>query len=167
MFKLDKFSWLLILVSTTLIVVCFIVIVLFQLNWYWALLFYLPVFLALNHVSQKQLRQKIEKHFAGRPILNPTEFAQHYFPPDRVVIAAKLRAILTRHVSSDLTRMNPQDRFIEDLLMDDHDSMATVDFIIAIEKEFNIEIPNAAAEKMQTFQDVVNYVAEAVNPHSA
>ena len=58
--------------------------------------------------------------------------------------------------------MNPTDRFIEDLLMDDFDSMATVEFVIAIEKEFEIKIPDSVAEKLTTFQNLVDYVAEAV-----
>jgi len=40
--------------------------------------------------------------------------------------------------------------------------MSTVEYIIEIEKEFGIEIPNSAAEKVTTFQNVVDYVAEAV-----
>ena len=46
--------------------------------------------------------------------------------------------------------------------MDDFDSMSTVEFVIEIEREFDIEIPNEKAEKMTTFQSVVDYVAEAV-----
>ena len=46
--------------------------------------------------------------------------------------------------------------------MDDFDSMSTVEFVIEIEKEFGIEIPNEVAEKLTTFQSVVDYVAEAL-----
>ncbi len=46
--------------------------------------------------------------------------------------------------------------------MDDFDSMSTVEFVIEIEKEFGIKIPDSAAEKMITFQSVVDYVSEAV-----
>ena len=70
--------------------------------------------------------------------------------------------ILANHVGPNISRMNPTDRFIEDLRMEDFDSMSTVEFIMAIEKEFGIKIPDSAAEKMMTFQNVVDYVAEAV-----
>jgi acyl carrier protein len=58
--------------------------------------------------------------------------------------------------------MAPTDRFIQDLRMDDLDSMSTVEYVIEIEKEFGIKIPDSAAEKMITFQSIVDYVAEAV-----
>ncbi len=99
---------------------------------------------------------------AGRPSLTEQEFGLRYFSSDRAEIAAKLRKILTDLMDVDLSGMNPSDRFIEDLRMDDLDSMSTVEFVIEIEKEFGIKVPNSAAEKMLTFQSVVNYVAEAL-----
>ena len=42
--------------------------------------------------------------------------------------------------------------------MDDLDSMSTVEFIIALEKEFEISILDADAEKMRTFDDICTHV---------
>jgi len=113
-------------------------------------------------LSDVAAKQHVLDHMAGRPALNENEFGFQNFPPDRAEIAAKLRKILAHHIDIDLSRMNPADRFIQDLRMDDLDSMSTVEYIIEIEKEFGIEIPNSAAEKVTTFQNVVDYVAEAV-----
>jgi acyl carrier protein len=107
-------------------------------------------------------KQRALAHMAGRPALSETEFGRRYFPPDRAEIAAKLRKIFSRHIVVDLSQLQPNDRFIEDLRMDALDSMATVEFVIEVEKEFEIKIPDAPAEKMTTFQSVVDYVAEAV-----
>ena len=132
------------------------------LAWYWAVAIFIPAFLCFNHLAVKHQEQLFEEHFQGRPVLNEKEFGQHYFSPDRAEIAAKLRKILANHINIDLSRMNPADRFIQDLRMDDLDSMSTVEYVIEIEKEFAIKIPDSAAEKMTTFQSVVDYVAEAV-----
>jgi acyl carrier protein len=94
--------------------------------------------------------------------LSETEFGKRYFPAERAEIAARLRKIFSRHIIVDLSQLQPNDRFVEDLRMDALDSMATVEFVIEVEKEFGIKIPDAAAEKMLTFQSVVDYVAEAV-----
>ena len=133
-----------------------------ELEWYWALAIFVVAFICLNLVGSKQANRKLELYFSGRPVLNADEFGKHYFPLEQAEIAVRIRKILARHVGIDIARMNPADRFIEDLLMDDFDSMSTVEFVIEIEKEFNVEIPNAVAEKMTTFQSVVDYVAEAL-----
>ena len=38
------------------------------------------------------------------------------------------------------------------------DSLDIVELIMAFEEEFNIEIPDEAAEKIKTVQDVVTYI---------
>ena len=45
--------------------------------------------------------------------------------------------------------------FIDDL---GADSLDIVELIMAFEEEFNIEIPDEAAEKIKTVQDVVDYI---------
>ena len=47
--------------------------------------------------------------------------------------------------------------FIEDL---GADSLDLVELIMAMEEEFGIEISDEDAEKIQTVQDVVNYITE-------
>ena len=111
-------------------------------------------------------KQRALAHMAGRPALKDSEFGKQFFPDDRAETAAKLRGILSRHISIDLSQMQPGDRFVEDLRMDALDSLSTVEYVIAIEKEFGIKIPDSAAEKMLTFQSVVDYVAEAAKNKS-
>ncbi|MFC2729515.1 MAG: acyl carrier protein, partial [Centipeda sp. (in: firmicutes)] len=49
---------------------------------------------------------------------------------------------------------------LESTFIDDigADSLVIVDLIMAFEEEFNVEIPDEAAEKIKTVQDVVNYI---------
>jgi acyl carrier protein len=160
--KADLKQWVFVLLGIIITIAGEGVVIIYGLAWYWAVAVFVCAFACLNFVVNKQTDQRVKAYFAGRPVLGEKEFGEHYFPPDRVEIATKLRKILANHVGIDLSRMNPTDRFIEDLLMDDFDSMSTVEFVIEIEKEFGIEIPNEVAEKMTTFQSVVDYVAEAV-----
>ena len=160
--RLSKKQWLLIILGISVTLAGDGYVIFSGLVWYWAVVPFLIAFVCFSVVGGKQEKQRIEAYFAGRPVLGEKEFGEHYFPPDRAGIAAKLRKLLANHVGIDISRMNPTDRFIEDLLMDDFDSMSTVEFVVEIEKEFGIEIPNDVAEKMTTFQNVVDYVAEAV-----
>jgi acyl carrier protein len=133
--------------------------------WYFSLIFFTAAlvcgFYAVK-LSDKAEKGRALNHMAGRQALNEKEFGKEFFPNNRAEIAAKLRKILSRHIPLDLSQMQPDDRFVEDLRMDALDSMSIVEYVIEIEKEFGIKIPNSAALKMITFQSVVDYVAEAV-----
>ncbi len=43
------------------------------------------------------------------------------------------------------------------------DSLDTVELVMAFEDEFEIEIPDEAAEKIATIQDAINYLESNVN----
>jgi acyl carrier protein len=134
-------------------------------QWWFSIIFFLAAgvcgYFAMK-LSDTAEKQKALSYMAGRPALSEEGFGKHFFPNSRAEIAAKLREILSHHISIDLSQMQPNDRFIEDLRMDALDSMSTVEYVIEIEKEFGIQIPDSVAEKMTTFQSVVDYVAEAV-----
>jgi acyl carrier protein len=49
--------------------------------------------------------------------------------------------------------------FIDDL---GADSLDTVELVMAFEEEFGIEIPDEAAETIQSFGDAVKFITEAV-----
>ncbi|MEN9787652.1 MAG: hypothetical protein RLZZ299_2916 [Pseudomonadota bacterium] len=59
-------------------------------------------------------------------------------------------------------RVNPADvkpaaSFIDDL---GADSLDIVELVMAIEKEFGIEIPDEDAERIATVQDAIDYIAD-------
>ena len=56
--------------------------------------------------------------------------------------------------------VEPDEVSIESTFIDDlgADSLDIVELIMAFEEEFNIEIPDEAAEKIKTVQDVVSYI---------
>lgn len=49
--------------------------------------------------------------------------------------------------------------FIEDL---GADSLDNVELVMALEEEFELEIPDEQAEKIGTVQDAVNYISENI-----
>ena len=61
-------------------------------------------------------------------------------------------------VSGDVVK--PEARFIDDL---GADSLDTVELIMALEEEFNVEIPDEDAEKMVTVGDAMNYLKDNVS----
>jgi acyl carrier protein len=165
-FKISSKQGLLIILSTALLLIVGVGNApSVGLPWYLSVLFGLAALVCGVYavkLTDEAEKQRALAHMAGRPALSETEFGKRYFPPDRAEIAARLRKIFFRHIIVDLSQLQPNDRFVEDLRMDELDSMSTVGFVIEVEKEFGIKIPDATAEKMTVFQSVVDYVAEAV-----
>src|ERR1700733_9119627 len=126
----DRKTWLIAALGLVVVLLGEGVVICWNLKWYWAVGVFVPAILCIGYAQEKQLKARIEGHFRGRPSLTEKEFGEKYFPPDRAEIAARLRKILLQYVDVDLSRMQPDDRFIDDLRMDDFDSMATVDYVI-------------------------------------
>src|SRR5208282_3766964 len=101
--------------------------------WWFSVVFFVAAivcgFYAVR-LSDEAERHRALTHMTGRPTLNEKEFGNHFFPSDRAEIAARLREILSRHISVDISQMQPDDRFVEDLRMDALDSMSTVEYVI-------------------------------------
>ena len=67
----------------------------------------------------------------------------------------KVRDIVVDQVGVEADEVNIDSTFIDDL---GADSLDIVELIMAFEEEFGIEIPDEAAEKIKTVQDVVSYI---------
>ena len=79
-------------------------------------------------------------------------------------IFEKVKAIIVEQLSvEDPSIVIPGASFVDDL---GADSLDTVELVMALEEEFDIEIPDEAAEKILTVQDAVDYISNKV-PASA
>ena len=67
----------------------------------------------------------------------------------------KVRDIVVDQLGVELDEVAIESTFIDDL---GADSLDIVELIMAFEEEFGIEIPDEAAEKIKTVQDVVSYI---------
>jgi acyl carrier protein len=72
-------------------------------------------------------------------------------------IAERVKKIVIEHLGADAEKVVPEASFIDDL---GADSLDTVELVMAFEEEFGIEIPDEAAEKIQTVQDATNYIQQ-------
>lgn len=72
-------------------------------------------------------------------------------------VIGKVKELIADSLGVSNDEIEPAASFIEDL---GADSLDIVELVMAIEKEFNIEIPDEDAEKMQTIGDAVLYLKE-------
>ena len=74
-------------------------------------------------------------------------------------ILEKVKAIIVEQLGVADTAVTMEASFIDDL---GADSLDIVELVMAIEEEFDIEIPDADAEKVVTVGDVVDYIKDNV-----
>ena len=75
----------------------------------------------------------------------------------REEIAGKVKNIIVEQLGVNAEEVKEEASFIDDL---GADSLDTVELVMALEEEFNAEIPDEDAEKLRTVGEVVNYVEQ-------
>ncbi len=72
----------------------------------------------------------------------------------------KVKKIIAEQLSVSEDQITPEASFVEDL---GADSLDTVELVMALEEELEIDIPDEEAEKIVTFQDVLTYIKAHTN----
>jgi acyl carrier protein len=74
-------------------------------------------------------------------------------------VLEKVKGIIVEQLGVTENSVTMEASFIDDL---GADSLDIVELVMALEEEFDIEIPDADAEKVVTVEDVVEYIKENV-----
>jgi acyl carrier protein len=69
----------------------------------------------------------------------------------------RVKKIIIEQLAVDAAEVTPQAQFVQDL---GADSLDTVELVMALEEEFDIEIPDEDAEKIKTVGEAVTYIKE-------
>lgn len=72
-------------------------------------------------------------------------------------LEAKVKGIIVSQLGVDADKVVPAATFVDDL---GADSLDTVELIMAIEEEFDCEIPEEEAANISTVQEVIDYVSK-------
>ena len=72
-------------------------------------------------------------------------------------IEQKVKDIIINELGVDAEKVTPEASFVEDL---GADSLDTVELVMALEEEFEIEIPDEDAEKITTVHQAIDYINE-------
>ena len=70
-------------------------------------------------------------------------------------VSNKVKKIVADHLGIDESKVTEESSFIDDL---GADSLDTVELVMAFEEKFGIEIPDDAAETIQTVQNAIDYI---------
>ncbi|MFQ5669922.1 MAG: acyl carrier protein [Acidobacteriota bacterium] len=71
-------------------------------------------------------------------------------------VEEKVKSIIVEQLGVDQEEVKHESSFIDDL---GADSLDTVELVMALEEEFNIEISDEDAEKISTVKDAIEYIS--------
>ncbi len=72
-------------------------------------------------------------------------------------LADRIGKIIVEQLGVNEDQVKPEAKFIEDL---GADSLDTVELVLALEEEFETEIPDEDAEKLQSVGDVIKFIED-------
>ncbi len=70
-------------------------------------------------------------------------------------LLARVKSLIAEELAVDPSEVTAEASFIDDL---GADSLDVVELVMAMEEEFDMEIPDEDAEKIETVQDAVDYL---------
>lgn len=76
---------------------------------------------------------------------------------DGMSVNPKVKEIIVEQLGVDPEKVKPEASFIDDL---GADSLDIVELVMAMEEEFDLEIPDEDAEKLKTVNDVATYLSK-------
>ena len=72
-------------------------------------------------------------------------------------VEEKIKKIISEQLGVEEDEVLPEAKFVDDL---GADSLDTVELVMALEEEFDIEIPDEEAEKIQTVGAAIDFINE-------
>ena len=72
-------------------------------------------------------------------------------------VETQVKQIVVDHLGIDDSKVTPESKFIDDL---GADSLDTVELVMALEEEFETEIPDEEAEAITTVQLAIDYITK-------
>jgi NADH dehydrogenase (ubiquinone) 1 alpha/beta subcomplex 1 len=85
----------------------------------------------------------------------PSRVGQYLINKDDVL--TRVLEVVKNFEKVDASKVTPESHFINDLGLD---SLDVVEVVMALEQEFILDIPDHDAEKIQSIQDAVEYIAQ-------
>ncbi|MBA3611344.1 MAG: acyl carrier protein [Nitrospirales bacterium] len=76
-----------------------------------------------------------------------------------MAVEERVKKIIVEQLGVEEDDVVPEAKFVEDL---GADSLDTVELVMALEEEFEIEIPDEDAEKIQTVAAAIDFIKEKV-----
>ncbi len=94
----------------------------------------------------------------GQPLITINANTKLFIHMSDKSIEDRVKDIIVDQLGVNADQVNPEAKFVEDL---GADSLDTVELVMAFEEEFDVEVPDEEAEKLQSVGDVITYINNA------
>jgi acyl carrier protein len=110
-----------------------------------------------GHAGKDVLGEPLAEFFASGPLwCKPLMYNSNRFREASMSdVLERVKAIVVKHLEAAPEKVVEKASFIDDL---GADSLDNVELVMAFEEEFEIEIPDDAAEHIQTVGDAVKFI---------
>lgn len=107
-----------------------------------------------------RLKRDLKRMLAGRQPVTATGFGPRYYAdPGKAEVGSFIVSKFEELAGYGLTGVNPQDRIVNDLHLDELDSLSTVEIITEVEAKFGVKITDTEAVATKTLNDFVELVS--------
>ena len=120
----------------------------------------------LANTRSEAVRKKLKKLLDGLTLEEAATLPDNikdWDPKKEDEIENKVKQIIVDELGVDESEVTPNARFIDDL---GGDSLDTVELVMRFEEEFDIEIPDEDAEKIQSVRDAYSYINQHKKPNN-
>jgi acyl carrier protein len=107
-----------------------------------------------------RLKHRLRMRLRARPQLNDREFGCQYFPKEQAEIAVDIRRLLARHLPCSPAGLHPDDKFQDDLRLDTFNRTGLIEFLMAVETHFKVELRHRDDIQIRSFGELVTAVAK-------
>lgn len=113
---------------------------------------------SLSDLGVEEFRERDIKHGPNPYTIEATASKEEKLMSQEDIFA-KVKKIVVEQLEVDPEQVKPEANFANDL---NADSLDVVELVMALEEEFDIEIPDEAAEDIATVQAAVDYISSKV-----
>jgi len=79
---------------------------------------------------------------------------------NKEIILERVKQIIIKQLGVDIEEITPESKFIDDL---GADSLDIIEVIRSLEMEFELDIPDEAAEGIATVNDAIEYITQNID----